>query len=213
MSLRKALSLTILWLVGTLGVSLPLVFPIQDANRQHGLLFSLLTGMSVGVMLGIAWLHLLTDSQDAFIAALTHGCDGSMDLYSFANLSMLAGCLLMALIDCAVSRPRLEMPHTAPTTMDRLTMDTDRNVVLLGGDAAHLTASKRKVVVLETAILVHLPWLTQATPSLHHSPRLPQATPSLHHSPRLPQAIPSHWHCEHPGSSAIISLTVMITGI
>ena len=139
-TLYRIVSLVSLWLAGTVGVACPILGYVDSDKHTF---FVLLTGLSTGVVLGVAWLHLLADAQEQFAIAKVPG-DLDGDDYPWANLCLACGTLSMAFVDFATGRPK-------PVRL----ADTSRNAVLLGGAEAQSAATRRKVFALELSILVH----------------------------------------------------------
>ena len=109
---QRCLSLTLLWAVGTIAVATPVACGLS--MFRYRMTFALLTGLSAGVMIGVAWLHLLADSQEAFEYTRRDANDCSSDAYPWANLALACGTLVMALIDCATARPELvDLPRSS----------------------------------------------------------------------------------------------------
>ena len=80
-TLYRIVSLVSLWLAGTLGVACPILGYVDSDKHTF---FVLLTGLSTGVVLGVAWLHLLADAQEQFAIAKVPG-DLDGDDYPWAN--------------------------------------------------------------------------------------------------------------------------------
>ena len=98
--------MTVLAAFSTLGMFMPFVSELS-ASTQFSLQTQCLSGLSAGVLISVAWLHLLDDAQERL--------DGLSE-YPAANAAMLSGYLLMAVIQGLMPCHH----HTASNTLPLL---------------------------------------------------------------------------------------------
>ena len=112
-------------------------FALKSMMR-HSMTRALLAGFSGGVLVGVAFLHLLDDSQQALY---------SLSNYPFANLCFVGGAALVAVIDSMTARaePVAVVPASASST----------TIVHLGGDEALQRGAQRRAYAIQAAVCVH----------------------------------------------------------
>ena len=135
---------------------------ISSSNAANGLQSEVLTGLSAGVLVSVAWLHLLDDAQEKL--------DGLTE-YPAANAAMLAGYLLMACVNSGTmchhhSNAVPLLPTSSPKGNEHgasglsqrfhvLEASISLHSILIGLGIGLATTGWRQQVVLALALCVH----------------------------------------------------------
>jgi hypothetical protein len=139
--LRHWLSVLAISCVSAVGVCVPFAFNGFVPRGQWRAGFS---GFSGGVLFGVAFLHLLYDSQGLLAVTVP---------YPVANTCFLVGAAIVAIMDCGTGRPSAQ--SALATTTSPYMSSPSHSVVLLGGDAALKIAMKRRTYAIQAAVAWH----------------------------------------------------------